>query len=69
MFHADQAEKSMAYGAQCKSQPTCQRLSTSQSRTPEDISLGKDERGDSMDVSKIPVSYGCSGPSNNNHSK
>ena len=40
-----------------------------QSRTPKDISSGRGEKGDSMDVSAILTSHGHSGPSVNNHSK
>ena len=69
MLHAYQAEGSVAYGVQCKSQPTRRRLSTGQSETPKDISSGRDERGDFMDAYEIFVSHGRSEPSVNNWSK
>ena len=50
-------------------QPICWTLSMGQSITHKDISSGGDERSNSMDVIVIPISYGRSGPSINNHSK
>ena len=65
MFHVDQAKGSMAYGAN----PSLHVEDLVRADLEHLRILVQDERGDAIDVSKIPVSYGRSGPLINNRSK